>query len=247
MNAPPTTEPQAEFPKTLIIIPALNEAGSIGRVITQIRDHAPWADIAVVNDGSTDQTGQLAVDCGAVVLNLPHNVGIGAAVQTGFMYAARYGFEVAVQTDGDGQHPAREIPNLVCSLMDTDADVVIGSRYIEDRGYRTPFARRVGIMLLAKIIAAVTRKPCTDPTSGFRASNRRTIALCARIYPHDYPEPEAVVMLRRAGLDVREIPVTMEARQSGQSSITALNSGYYMVKVILAILIGLLRRAPSLE
>lgn len=232
---------ETTFPRTLIIIPALNEAGSIARVIAQIREHAPWAAIAVINDGSTDATGQLAAACGAIVLNLPYNVGIGAAVQTGFLYAAKYDYAVAVQTDGDGQHPPSEIPHLVRALLVSEADVMIGSRYIEDRGYKTPLARRAGIALLSQIIAWVTGEVCTDPTSGFRASNRRAIGLCARLYPHDYPEPEAVVMLRRAGLKVGETPVTMAARQAGQSSITPLKSGYYMAKVILAILIGLLR------
>ena len=237
----------SDQPKTLIIIPALNEADSIAYVIGQIREHAPWADIAVVNDGSTDRTGAIARACGVVVLNVPYNVGIGAAVQTGFMYAARHDYAVAVQTDGDGQHPPSEIPALLAALAEGDADMVLGSRFIEDKGYRTPAARRFGIRILEGIIAAATGNRCSDPTSGFRASNRRTILLCARDYPHDYPEPEAIVMLQRAGLRIREIPVRMSARLGGRSSITALRSGYYMAKVILAILIGLLRPAPTLD
>lgn len=229
------------YPKTLVIIPALNEADSIAKVIGEIQQHAPWADIAVINDGSTDDTAAIADGCGAVVLSAPYNVGIGAAVQTGFLYAARYGYEVAVQNDGDGQHSPAEIPLLVGELLKGDADVVIGSRYIEDRGYITPKARRAGILILASIISRIIGRRSTDPTSGFRASNRRTILFCAATYPHDYPEPEAVVMLHRAGLVIREIPVTMNPRYGGQSSITPLKSGYYMVKVILAILIGLLR------
>ncbi|MFO7320699.1 MAG: glycosyltransferase family 2 protein [Chloroflexota bacterium] len=235
------------FPKTLIIIPALNEADSIAYVIGQIREHAPWADIAVVNDGSNDATAAIAESCGVIVLNLPFNVGIGAAVQTGFIYAERYGYDVAVQTDGDGQHPPSEIPVLVQALMEGDADVIIGSRFLAERGYRTPWTRRLGILILALIISFVTGRRCTDPTSGFRASNRRAIRLCARLYPHDYPEPEAVVLLQRAGLRLREVSVLMSARYGGKSSITPLRSGIYMVKVILAIFIGLLRRAPVLD
>ncbi|MBE2272580.1 MAG: glycosyltransferase family 2 protein [Anaerolinea sp.] len=229
------------FPKTLVIIPALNEADSIAHVIGLIRQHASWADIAVINDGSTDATGALAASCGAVVLNMPYNVGIGAAVQTGFLYAAQNGYEVTVQNDGDGQHAPQEIPLLVSALVESGCDLVIGSRYIEDRGYITPIPRKVGIVILARIISWITRQRFTDPTSGFRASSARTIKLCARTYPHDYPEPEAVVLLHRAGLKLREIPVTMNPRYGGRSSITPLRSGVYMLKVILAILIGLLR------
>jgi len=235
------------MPKTLVIIPALNEEASIAYVIGLIREHAAWADVAVINDGSTDRTGAIAEDCGAIVLHLPHNVGIGAAVQTGMIFAARCGYEVAVQNDGDGQHDPREIPLLVRDLLDSGADLVIGSRYIEDRGYITPPIRRFGIVVLARVISWVTRQRFTDPTSGFRASSRRAIQLCARVYPHDYPEPEAVVLLHRAGLRLREIPVTMNPRYGGKSSITPFKSGLYMVKVLLAIAIDLLRRAPTLE
>ena len=235
------------YPKTLVIIPALNESANIANVIAQIHEHAAWADIAVINDGSTDATGHIAEACGAVVLHMPYNVGIGAAVQTGFLYAARSGYEVAVQNDGDGQHSADEISALLDELLKGEADVVIGSRFIEDRGYSTPKMRRIGIIILATIISKLTGEHITDPTSGFRASNRRALTLCARVYPHDYPEPEAVVMLHRAGLRIREIPATMKPRSGGQSSITPLRSGYYMLKVILAILIGMLRRPAVVD
>lgn len=235
------------FPKTLVIIPALNEADSIAHVIGLIQQHAPWADIAVINDGSTDKTGAIAEACGAIVLHMPYNVGIGAAVQTGFLYAARHGYEVTVQNDGDGQHAPQEIPLLVTALLESGADLVIGSRYIEDRGYITPLPRKVGIVILARIISLITRQAFTDPTSGFRASSRRAIHVCARSYPHDYPEPEAVVLLHRAGLRLREIPVTMNPRYGGKSSITPFKSGVYMLKVILAILIGLLRPVPRVD
>jgi hypothetical protein len=231
----------ASFPKTLIIIPALNEEKSIPRVMGEIRQHVPWADVAVINDGSSDHTDEVARECGAIVLPMPYNVGIGAAVQAGFLYAAKHGYQVAVQNDGDGQHSPAEIPELVTALRTSDADVVIGSRYIEDRGYVTPRMRRIGIVILAAIISRVIGWRVTDPTSGFRASNRRTIEVCAQDYPHDYPEPEAVVLLHRRGLRIREVPATMRQREEGKSSITPFRSGIYMLKVILAILIGLLR------
>jgi glycosyltransferase involved in cell wall biosynthesis len=179
-----------------------------------------------------------------VVLNLPHNLGIGSAMQTGFIYARERGYDVAVQVDGDGQHDPTEIPEIVRVQASTDADIVIGSRYIEDRGYITPWPRRVGIIILSAVISALVRRRITDPTSGFRVLNRRTIDFCATDYPFDYPEPESVVLFKRAGLNVHEIPVTMNPRYGGQSSITPLRSGYYMIKVILAILISLLREPP---
>ncbi len=234
-------------PKTLVIIPAYNEEDSIAHVIGRIRSAVPFADIAVINDGSTDRTAAIAKACGVIVLNMPHNVGIGAGMQTGFIFAERHGYEIAVQNDGDGQHSPEEIPLLIAELQADRADLVIGSRYIEDRGYVTPLARRVGIVILAKIISRILKQRVTDPTSGFRASNRRTILLSARFYPFDYPEPEAVVLMHRAGLRVREIPVTMNPRYGGISSITPIRSAYYMIKVILAILIGLLRPAPRLD
>ncbi|MBL8146357.1 MAG: glycosyltransferase family 2 protein [Anaerolineae bacterium] len=232
-------------PRTLVIIPALNEEDSIAHVIGQIHEHAPWADVAVVNDGSTDRTGPIAESCGAVVLPMPFNVGIGSAMQTGFVYAARNGYEVAVQNDGDGQHNPAEIPALVEALQASGAHLMIGSRYLEDRGYVTPWQRKIGIVILAKVVSLVTRWRITDPTSGFRASNRRTIELCARVYPYDYPEPEAIVLLHQAGFQVREMPVTMNARYGGISSITPLRSAYYMVKVILAILVDVIRQPPT--
>jgi glycosyltransferase involved in cell wall biosynthesis len=235
------------FPKTLVIIPALNEAESIVNVIASIRQHVPWADIAVLNDGSTDDTGEIAKAEGAMVLHMPYRIGIGASVQTGYMFADQYGYEIVVRVDGDGQHPIEDIPRLLGGLEQQHVDLIIGSRYIEDRGYSGSMARRAGSLILANLVSAITGKRFTDPTSGFTAANRRTIKLCAQVYPHDYPEPEALVILHRAGLQICEIPVAMKPRQGGRSSITTLRSGYYMIKVILAILIGLLRPAVHVE
>jgi glycosyltransferase involved in cell wall biosynthesis len=234
-----------QVPRLLIIIPAFNEEASIGRVIEQVQEAVPEANIVVINDGSTDATAIIAEKSGAVVLNLPHNLGIGSAMQTGFMYARNNEYNIAIQVDGDGQHDPQEIPEIVARLAASDADVVIGARYIEDRGYITPWPRRIGIIILSAIISLIVRKRITDPTSGFRALNRRTIQFCAHDYPFDYPEPESVVLFKQAGIKVLEIPVTMNPRYGGQSSITPLRSGYYMIKVILAILIGLLREVPA--
>ena len=231
--------------RLLVIIPAYNEEESLEHVVNSVRASVPQADIAVINDGSRDGTGAIAERLGVIALHLPHNVGIGAAVQTGFLYALRFGYDVAVQNDGDGQHNPAEIPQLLQALQESGADVVIGSRYLEDRGYVTPWARRLGIVLLAQIISLVCRQRFTDTTAGFRAFNRRAIRLCAALYPHDYPEPESVVLFVRAGLRVRELPVTMNPRYGGQSSIRALDSLFYMIKVLLAIFVGLLRAAPQ--
>jgi glycosyltransferase involved in cell wall biosynthesis len=234
------------MPRTLVVIPAYNEEASLERVVRAVRASVPGADIAVVNDGSRDGTGAIVERLGVVGLHLPHNVGIGAAEQTGFRYAERFGYDVVVRNDGDGQHDPAEIPQLLEAMERAGADVVIGSRYLEARGYVTPRLRKAGIVILARVIGLVSGWRCTDPTSGFRAFNHRAIRLCAALYPHDYPEPESVVLFVRAGLRVREIPVTMNPRWGGQSSIRLLDSAYYMIKVLLAIFVGLLREAPRL-
>lgn len=233
--------------KVAIVIPAYNEEDSLGRVIRQVREIMPTADIIVINDGSTDATPHIADGYGVTVLNLPYNLGIGSAMQTGFMYVRERNHDLALQVDGDGQHDPNEIPILIKALQSSGDDVVVGSRYLEDRGYITPALRRLGIVILSSLISLIVRRRITDPTSGFRVLNRRAINLCAEDYPFDYPEPEAIVMFHRAGLSVREIPVTMNPRYGGQSSITPLRSGYYMVKVILSILLNLLRQRPSVS
>jgi glycosyltransferase involved in cell wall biosynthesis len=229
-------------PRTLVLIPAYNEADSITHVINSTRQHLPDAAIVVVNDGSTDETGAIAESAGVLVLHMPFNVGIGASVQTGFIFAYEQGYAVVVRSDGDGQHDPADLPRLVDALDMGDADMIVGTRFVEDRGYHTPLPRRLGILLLARLISAITGQPVTDPTSGFAAFNRDAIRLFAQVYPYDYPEPEGWVVAHRAGLRIREIPVTMKPRFGGRSSITSLRAIYYMIKVTLAILIGLLRR-----
>lgn len=231
--------------RLLVIIPALNEEASIAHVIGKVRAAVPQATVLVINDGSRDLTSDCARAAGAEVVDLPFNLGIGAAMQTGFIFAAEQGYDYTVQVDGDGQHDPSEIGEILLPLLEERADVVIGSRYIEDRGYITPVVRRLGIVILAWFISWLTGRKATDTTSGFRASNRRVIELCARVYPHDYPEPEALVLFRQVGLRVLEVPVTMNARYGGESSITPFRSAYYMVKVMLAIVIMLLRKPPQ--
>lgn len=232
--------------RILAIVPALNEGLNIVGAIQGIQAALPHADILVVNDGSADDTGAKALAAGAQVLNLPFNVGIGAAVQAGFQYAAAQDYDVVLRNDGDGQHlPAGNLALLTC-LETQPVDVVIGSRFIDSRGdYGTPLPRRLGSAILARLLSAIIGQRVTDPTSGFAAFNRDAICLLAQVYPHDYPEPEAIVILHRSGMRQMETPVAMSPRRHGHSSITPLRSVYYMIKVILAILINLLRRRPQ--
>ena len=232
--------------RILVILPALNEGPNIAAVVRGIRAQLPAADVLVINDGSLDNTVQQARAAAAMVLSLPYNVGIGAAVQTGFKFAAAHNYDVVVRSDGDGQHAPASIRRLLESLQADEADVVIGSRFLDEQGdYGTPAARRLGISILAKLLSVITSQRITDPTSGFAAFNRPAIRLFAQVYPHDYPEPEAIVILHRSRLRQVEIPVSMTPRQHGNSSITPLRSVYYMIKVTLAILIHLLRRRPK--
>lgn len=228
----------------LVIIPAFNEEASLEHVVVAVKAALPHADIAVIDDGSKDNTPTIVERLGIILLQLPHHVGVGAAEQTGFRFAARYGYDLVVRNDGDGQHNPAETPVLLEAMRATGADVVAGSRYLEDRGYVTPRLRRLGILVLAGVISRVCRQRFTDPTSGFRAFNRRAIRFCARTYPKEYPEAESLVQLKRAGLRVHEVPVTMNPRYGGRSSIRFIDSMYYMVRVLLAVAVDLLRAAP---
>ena len=231
--------------RILMILPAYNERLNIARTVAAVRAELPGVDILVINDGSGDATAAAARDAGALVLDLPYNVGIGAAVQAGFQFAERRGYDIVLRNDGDGQHAPESNRALLAALDASNVDVVIGSRFISGEGdYGTPFPRRLGSAILARLLSAIIGQRVSDPTSGCSACNRRAIKLLAQVYPHDYPEPEAIVILHRAGLRQMEAPARMTARQHGRSSITAGRSVYYMIKVILAILINLLRRPP---
>ena len=232
----------------LAVVPAFNEAATIGRVIAAIHREAPSLDVLVVDDGSTDATAELAQRSGARVLRLPFNLGIGGAVQAGFHYADEHGYDFMVQVDGDGQHDPREIATLFAAMEHPDSpDMVCGSRFATSTGYVAPISRRTGIHVFAFLLSRLLRQPVTDPTSGFRLYNRRAIALFARDYPHDYPEVEAVLMLHHHRLTMREVPVRMFQRGGGVSSISSGKSFYYMVKVLLALFVGLGRRRPVPE
>jgi glycosyltransferase involved in cell wall biosynthesis len=227
------------------IVPAYNEAGSVGAVVSEIREADPELAVVVVDDGSTDATAELAAAAGATVLSLPYNLGIGAAVQTGLQYACEHDFDVAVQIDGDGQHDATELEQLLAPIVAGTADIAVGTRFAGQRLYRPSMARRIGIALFARLVSLIVRQRVTDTTSGFRALNRRGIDLFASDYPHDYPEVEATVLVFRHRLRMVEVPVAMRQRETGRSSITVFRSLYYMGKVSLALFVGLLRPRPA--
>jgi glycosyltransferase involved in cell wall biosynthesis len=238
----------AQTPKLrkLAIVPAYNEEGMVGRVVRDIKRVAPAFDVVVIDDGSTDGTAAEARAEGATVISHPFNLGIGGAVQSGFKYALREGYDVAAQVDGDGQHKPSYLPDLLAKLhTGGKADMVCGSRFRGDPGYKVPLGRRLGNLVFALVLTALTRRRITDPTSGFRVTNRRGIELFARDYPHDYPEVEAILMLHAHRLRIHEVPVRMNARGFGRSSIDYPRSAYYMAKVLLAILVGLFRRRPT--
>ncbi|MFQ5428095.1 MAG: glycosyltransferase family 2 protein [Thermodesulfobacteriota bacterium] len=232
-------------PKTLIIIPAFNEEANIKGVIEAVKTHQPHAHIVVVNDGSYDATGPIAESLGITVLTHPFNMGIGATMQTGFRYASIFGFDVAVQVDGDGQHPAGQIQDLLELLQDKGADLVVGSRFISKSGYRPSFARGAGMAVFSNLVSLIIGEKVTDTTSGFRASGRRCIDFFSSHYPDDYPEVEALVLLHKKGFRILETPVQMSPRQGGRSSITPARSIYYMVKVLLAIGVDLLKKVDQ--
>ena len=239
--SPEVTRKQSDI---LVIVPAFNEEKNIVGVIQELKGLEPAPDVLVINDGSVDVTGSLAKTTKkALVVDLPNNLGIGGAVQTGFKFAARNNYRFAIQFDGDGQHIATEIPKLLDALLEHQMNLVIGSRFLDSHdGFRSTFSRRLGIKVFQTVNSLIIRQKITDNTSGFRIYDRRAIEFLARYYPTDYPEPEAVILLGRNGFSIMELPVRMRERQSGGSSISGLLSLYYMVKVLLAILMTALRK-----
>jgi glycosyltransferase involved in cell wall biosynthesis len=242
-----TPAPSSNGLRKLAIVPAYNEEGMVGRVVREIKRHAPGFEVVVVDDGSLDATAVVAEEEGATVLRQPFNLGIGGAMQAGYKYALLNDYDVAVQVDGDGQHKPEYLPAMLAALQTSgdEADMVYGSRFLGDPGYRVPFMRKLGNRIFGVVLTAICRQPITDPTSGFRMVNRNGIELFARDYPHDYPEVEAILMLNAHRLKIHEVHVRMNARGFGESSIDYLSAAYYMIKVMLAIFVGLLRRRPT--
>ncbi|MBF0619920.1 MAG: glycosyltransferase family 2 protein [Candidatus Omnitrophica bacterium] len=229
--------------KILVIIPAYNEAGAIARTVREVLASPLAPVVLVVDDGSQDETFEIARRTGARVVRLPVNLGIGGAVQTGYRYAAAHGFDVALQLDGDGQHDAAYLRALVEPVLNGQADLVIGSRFLSAKeGFQSSWSRRLGIRFFRWLIAGLTGVRATDPTSGFRACGKRLIHIFAGYYPSDFPEPEAIVVAHRMGARVAEVPVVMRPRREGVSSIGTLKSPYYMIKVTVAILLHMIKQ-----
>ena len=228
--------------KVLIIVPAFNEGRNIQGTVVEILAQSMPVEVLVVNDGSLDNTAEIAERAGAKVVNLPFNLGIGGAVQTGYRYAFDNNFDIAIQVDGDGQHDPAYLVGLVGPILQGRSDMCVGSRFLESKaGFRSSFLRRIGIRFFYFLIRLLTGLTVTDPTSGFRACGRKLIELYARYYPLDFPEPEAIVVARRMGAKIIELPVVMRARKGGKSSIGTRKSMYYMIKVTLAILLHMIK------
>lgn len=223
--------------KCLIIVPAYNEEKNIYNVITSIKKNNAFADVIVINDGSKDNTCFQAKKAGAEVINLSENLGIGGAVQTGYIYALNKNYDIAVQIDGDGQHDPKDLTNLINKMKENSFDMVIGSRFVEKTNYISSIFRRIGIRYFSKLVSVLCKSNYYDTTSGYRLINRKGIRLFARYYPRDYPEVETIVYACKNGLKIKEIGVDMRQRNAGKSSITPIKSIYYMVKVTLATLI----------
>jgi glycosyltransferase involved in cell wall biosynthesis len=231
--------------RSLAIVPAYNEEGSLGQVLEEIRAADPELEIVVINDHSTDATAEIAMNAGVAVVHLPFNVGIGGAMQTGYQYARDHGFEVAIQIDSDGQHDAREVGPLLEPIARGEADMVIGTRFAGVGDYKATPGRRMGMVLFSTVARMLVHLTITDPTSGFRAVNRRGIELFAREYPHDFPEVESNVLAARHGLRIVEVPVLMRERAAGRSSVTTIRGTYFVIRILLSLFVSVFRRYPK--
>lgn len=231
--------------KALVIIPAYNEQENIQKTIRDLERNCPDVDYVVINDCSTDATASILAQKQCKYIDLPVNLGIGGGVQTGYLYAEAHDYDIAIQMDGDGQHNAKYIKDLIAPILSGNADFVIGSRYITKEGFQSSFMRRIGINLLSKLIQVCSGVKVLDVTSGFRAVNKAYIHLFAQEYAQDYPEPEAIVLAACRGAKICEVPVVMNGRENGISSISGLKSIYYMIKVSLSII--LLRLTGSVK
>ncbi len=224
--------------RVLVIIPAFNEQDNIVNTVNNLKAAAPFADYVIINDCSTDNTAAVIKENGFTHINLPINLGIGGAVQTGYKYAAEKGYDIAVQMDGDGQHDPEYLKALIAPIINGECDMAIGSRFIDKKGFQSSALRRVGISWLCFVIRLCCGVKVSDATSGFRATNKALIKLYSGNYAKDYPEPEAIVTAARHGFKVGEVAVVMKEREGGVSSISSFKSIYYMLKVTVALFVA---------
>lgn len=228
--------------KTLVIIPAYNEEENIKEVVEGVKREEPHAKILVIDDGSSDNTASIVKETQkAEIIMLPHNLGIGGAVQTGFKYAHRNHYDVVVRVDGDGQHRADQIKKILQPILDQKADIIIGSRFLSFPTRYPVSIRRIGQKVISSLASLIIRQRVTDATSGFRCYNKKAIGLLNQYYPTDYPEPEEIIFFKKNNLQIEEVGILMKIRERGSSTIIALNSIYYMIKVILSIFINIFR------
>lgn len=229
--------------RVLAIVPAFNEQQSLPVLIAEIL--ATGHDVVVVNDASTDGTEEVARKCGVPVISLPNNLGVGGAVQAGFLFAQRRGYDIVVQIDGDGQHDPHQIATITTPIIEGKADCVIGSRYLPakpDLSYKTPAFRRLGMRFSTGILRLFTGIRIYDTTSGFRALNSRSVAFFARKYPSDHPEAEALLVLHQNGFRIVEVPVTMRQRTTGESLFSVFRAAIYPLRVTVGFLGQAFRR-----
>ncbi len=242
---PFTEQTEINIAQTVVIIPTYNEEGAIGNLLDEVQQHVPYLDVIVINDGSKDGTAGIARAKGVKVIDISCNLGVGGAVQTGFKYAYDRGYQHVIRIDGDGQHPPAEIPKLINAMMVGNDDLIIGSRFAGERSYAsTPF-RFLGIKMLAIFLSSICRSRVTDPTSGFWMVNHKLLYYFAHDYPTEYPEPEAIALLRRQGFSFVEVPVKFRPRMTGRSTIRAWGTVYYMMKVGLALVVNRVRPIDS--
>jgi glycosyltransferase involved in cell wall biosynthesis len=228
--------------KILVIVPAFNEEACITGVIQDLRENFPQGDILVVNDGSNDGTSDIVKSLGVNIIELPFNVGIGGAVQTGFHYALQEGYHAAIQFDGDGQHFASQIEKILKPFLSDGADLVVGSRFLSEGGFTSSVQRRIGSKILSFVVSSLIRQKITDTTSGFRVFSPKALEFFCSVYPDDYPEVESFILAHKKGLKIMEVPSEIGVRIGGKSSITFSEAFYYMVKVMLAISVDLMKR-----
>jgi glycosyltransferase involved in cell wall biosynthesis len=240
-----TAEPENLLARALVFVPALDEAGSLPATIKELHTALPEANVLVVDDGSTDETAAVARDMGVLVVSHPVTLGAGACAQTAFRYARRRGYEAAVQHDADGQHDSQYISVLLRELAASDADVVIGSRYLMPGGFRASALRRGAIWFFSVITSALAGQRFTDVTSGQRAFNKRAMTRLVDIFPAEFPDAEAILLMKKAGLRIREIPVTMRGRRHGKSKTTAPKALVYSPRSLIALLVEAVRRKYS--